>query len=92
MSNTVTSQLRKSIVKVTGKIMQQIVYSDTRKKGLAVGVKICYTKYPQSVIDEVIKDMESKGFKHAYTRYNSSNNLQTYWHTVPGQRFCFYNK
>ena len=90
--NSVTTQLKKSIEKVTGKIFQASVYSDVRKKGAAVGVKVCYTEYSQPVIDQIVADMESKGFKFAYTRYNQTNQTPGYWSTIPGQRFCFYKK
>ena len=91
MSNTVTSQLRKSITKVTGKIMQERVYSDSRKKGLAVGVKVCYAQYSQPIINEIVEDMQSKGFKLGYVRYNQSQNVEShYFSTIPGTRFCFY--
>ena len=93
MSNTVTSQLRKSITKVTGKIMQERVYSDSRKKGLAVGVKVCYAQYSQPIINEIVEDMQSKGFKLGYVRYNQSQNAENYYFcTIPGTRFCFYRK
>ncbi len=87
MSNTVTSQLRKSITKVTGNIMQEIVYSDPRKKGLAVGVKVCYAQYSQPIINQIVEDMESKGYKLDYVRYNKPTNG---YRTTPGTRFCFY--
>ena len=93
MKNSVTSQLKLSIEKVTGNVFQQFVYSDSRKKGLAVGVKVCFTKYDQPIIDKVIEDMESKGYEHAYTKYNQSNSTSIYaWRSIPGQRFCFYKK
>lgn len=92
--NSVTTQLKKSIEKVTGKIFQAWVFSDSRKKGTAVGVKVCYTKYDQPIIEQIVADMESKGYKHAYTKYNQPNKNARYYqsHTIPGQRFCFYNK
>ena len=90
--NSVTTQLKKSIEKVTGKIFQASVYSDVRKKGAAVGVKVCYTEYSQPIIDQIVADMESKGFKFAYSRYNYTNQTPGYWSTIPGQRFCFYKK
>ena len=94
MKNSVTSQLKLSIEKVTGKVFQQLVYSDSRKSGLAVGVKVCFTKYDQPIIDKVIEDMESKGYKHAYTKYNQPdpNSKYAQFYSVPGQRFCFYKK
>jgi len=93
MSNTVTSQLRKSIEKVTGKIMQERVYSDPRKKGLAVGVKVCYAQYSKPLQDLIVSDMESKGYKFDYIRYNGSKNVESnYWNTIPGTRFSFYKK
>ena len=89
---TVTSELRKSIEKVTGKIIQCIVYSDSRKQN-AVGVKFAFTQYSQPIIDQVVEDMQNKGFKLKYVRYNSSPRSENPWYnTVPGQRFCFYNK
>jgi len=89
MKNSVTSELKKSITKVTGHVFQQLVYSDTRKKGLAVGVKVCYTQYSQPIIDQIVEDMESKGYKFAYSRYNQS---KYNYPSVPGTRFCFYRK
>ena len=93
MKNSVTSQLKLSIEKVTGKKVG-LVYSDPRKSGLAVGVKVCFTKYDQPIIDKVIEDMESKGYKHAYTKYNQPdpNSKYAQFYSVPGQRFCFYKK
>ena len=90
MSNTVTSQLRKSITKVTGKIMQERVYSDLRKKGLAVGVKICYAQYSDPIKQQIIEDMESKGYKLDYVRYNKSPYSPGRYSSIPGTRFCFY--
>jgi hypothetical protein len=93
MKNSVTSQLRKSITKVTGKIMQERVYSDPRKKGLAVGVKVCYAQYSDPIKNQIIDDMESKGYKLDYVRYNQSNGGDPYaWRSIPGTRFCFYKK
>jgi hypothetical protein len=92
MSNTVTSQLRKSITKVTGNIMQEIVYSDPRKKGLAVGVKVCYAQYSQPIINQIVEDMESKGYKLDYVRYNKSPYGPGAYNSIPGTRFCFYKK
>jgi len=93
MSNTVTSQLRKSITKVTGNIMQERVYSDTRRKGLAVGIKVCYAQYSQPLQDLIVSDMESKGYKLAYIRYNQSKGTTPHaWRSIPGTRFCFYKK
>ncbi len=89
MKNSVTSELKKSITKVTGHVFQQLVYSDTRKKGLAVGVKVCFTQYSQPIIDQIVEDMSNKGFKLAYTKYNQS---KYGYHSVPGTRFCFYRK
>ena len=90
-NQTVTSALRESIVKSTGCIMQEIVYSDSRKKGLAVGVKVCYAQYSEPIQKEIIEDMKTKGFKLAYIRYNKSNDsVPTYFNTIPGTRFCFY--
>ena len=93
MKSSVTSELKKSIEKVTGKKVG-LVYSDSRKKKTAVGVKICFTKYSQSIINQIVEDMEGKGYKHAYTRYNQPDKFSVYaqFYTVPGQRFCFYNK
>jgi hypothetical protein len=87
MSNTVTSQLKKSIEKVTGYVFQAMVYSDTRKKGTAVGVKVCYTEYSQPIINQIVEDMENKGYKFAYVRYNNMGRGY-----VNGTRFCFYKK
>ena len=87
MKNSVTSELKKSITKVTGYVFQQLVYSDTRKNGLAVGVKVCFTQYSQPIIDQVVEDMEAKGFKLAYVRYNNMGKGY-----VNGTRFCFYKK
>jgi len=92
MKNSVTSELRKSITKVTGKIMQERVYSDPRKNGLAVGVKVCYAQYSQPIINEIVEDMESKGYKLDYVRYNAMRVEQGYNSTTPGTRFCFYRK
>ena len=85
-NQTVTAALRKSIEKSTGYIMQEIVYSDGRKKGAAVGVKVCFAQYSQPILDAIIEDMESKGYKLAYIRYNNTKNC------TPGTRFCFYKK
>ena len=83
---TVTSELRKSITKVTGHIIQQIVYSDSRK-GNAVGVKIAFQRYTDDQIKAIVADMESKGFVNKYVRFNDTKNAY-----VCGTRFCFYNK
>lgn len=87
MKNSVTSELKKSITKVTGFVFQQLVYSDTRKNGLAVGVKVCFTEYSQPIINQIVDDMEAKGFKLAYVRYNNMGRGY-----VNGTRFCFYKK
>lgn len=89
MKNSVTSELKKSITKVTGLVFQQLVYSDTRKKGLAVGVKVCYTEYSQPIINQIVEDMQNKGFKFAYTKFNKS---KYDYPSVPGTRFCFYKQ
>ena len=91
-TQTVTSALRESITKVTGYIMQERVYSDPRKKGLAVGVKVCYAQYDKPTIDKVVEDMESKGYKFDYVRYNAMRVEQGYNSTIPGTRICFYKK
>ena len=91
-TQTVTSALRESITKVTGYIMQERVYSDPRKKGLAVGVKVCYAQYSKPIIDSIVEDMESKGYKFDYVRYNAMRIEQGYNSTIPGTRFCFYKK
>ena len=87
--NSVTTQLKKSFEKVVGKKFDHPVYSDDRMKGTAVGVKICWVQLSQPIIEQIVEDMESKGFKFAYTRYNQSNNG---YHSIPGQRLCFYKK
>ena len=92
MKQTVTSELKKSITKVTGYIVQARTYSDPRKNGLAVGVKFCYTEYSQPIINQIVEDMESKGFKFAYTRYNRTYIDFGGYSTIPGTRFCFYKK
>jgi hypothetical protein len=85
--------LKKSIEKVTGYIFQARVYSDVRKKGAAVGVKVCYTQYSQPIINQIVEDMESKGYKFAYSRYNQPSPNNPYGRfQIPGQRFCFYKK
>ena len=89
MKNSVTSQLKKSITKVTGSVFQQLVYSDARRSGLAVGVKVCYTQYSQPIIDQIVEDMQNKGFKLAYTKFNEP---KYGYHSVPGTRFCFYKQ
>ena len=92
-NQTVTSALKQSIVKSTGRIFQHRVYSDGRKKGLAVGVKVCYVEYSKPLQDLIVSDMESKGYKLAYVRYNKSNDATpSYFSTIPGTRFCFYKK
>ena len=91
-TQTVTSALRESITKVTGYIMQERVYSDPRKKGLAVGVKVCYAQYDKPTIDKVVEDMESKGYKFDYVRYNKSPYGPGPYSSIPGTRFCFYKK
>jgi len=83
---TVTSELRKSITKVTGLTVSQIVYSDSRG-GNAVGVKIGFQKYTDDQIKLIVADMESKGFVKKYVRFNDTKNAY-----VCGTRFCFYNK
>ena len=83
---TVTSELRKSITKVTGRIIQQIIYSDSRK-GNAVGVKVAFEKYNDDQIKAIVADMESKGFVKKYVRFNDTKNAY-----VCGTRFCFFNK
>lgn len=91
--NSVTAQLKKSIEKVTGKSFNHRVFSDSRLKGQGVGVKVCWAKYEQPLIEQIVEDMESKGYKHAYTKYNQPNPGSIYaYNSVPGQRFCFYNK
>ncbi len=92
MKQTVTSELKKSITKVTGYIVQARTYSDPRKDGLAVGVKFCYTEYSQPIINQIVEDMESKGFKFAYARYNKVKYDYGTFGTIPGTRFCFYKK
>jgi hypothetical protein len=91
-NQTVTSALRNSITKVTGYIMQERVYSDPRKKGLAVGVKVCYAQYSEPILWSIIQDMESKGFEFAYVRHNKSKREPGTYSTIPGTRFCFYKK
>jgi HSP90 family molecular chaperone len=90
---TVTSELRKSIEKVVGESMKEsTVYSDSRK-GNAVGVKFAWKQFSQPIIEEIVEDMQNKGFKLKYVRYNSSPKSDNPWYnTIPGQRFCFYNK
>ena len=90
---TVTSELRKSIEKVVGESMKgSTVFSDSRK-GNAVGVKFAWKQFSQPIIEEIVQDMENKGFKLKYVRYNRSRKSENYWYnTIPGQRFCFYNK
>ena len=83
---TVTSELRKSIEKVTGRIIQQIIYSDSRK-GNAVGVKVAFEKYNDDQIKAIVADMESKGFIKKYVRFNDTKYAYVY-----GTRFCFFNK
>tara|TARA_R110000868_G_C10564132_1_gene737156 strand:- start:129 stop:410 length:282 start_codon:yes stop_codon:yes gene_type:complete len=92
MSNTVTSQLRKSITKVTGQIVQERIYSDDRKNGQAVGVKLCYASFEENTKNAIVEDMESKGYKLAYVRFNQSRKEPGYFSTIPGTRFCFYKK
>lgn len=87
MKNSVTTELKKSIAKVTGTTFNRYTYSDSRKKGTAVGVKVCYTEFAQPIIDQVVEDMEAKGFKLAYVRYNNMGRGY-----VDGTRFCFYKK
>lgn len=92
-NQTVTSALRESIEKSTGRIMQERVYSDSRRKGLAVGIKVCYAEYSRPIQELIVSDMESKGFKFAYIRYNKSKDNGSYYYTtIPGTRFCFYRK
>lgn len=79
---TVTAELRKSIQKVT-KETNLNVFSDTRLKKKAVGVKVLGAKYPSDKVESIINDMESKGFQFAYTRQNTTG-----W--FRGTRFCFY--
>ena len=92
MKQTVTSELKKSITKVTGYIVQERTYSDPRKNGLAVGVKFCYAEYSQPIINQIVEDMESKGFKLAYVRLNRVKYDYGVFGTIPGTRFCFYKK
>lgn len=87
--NSVTTQLKKSFEKVSGEKFDHTVYSDDRINGTAVGVKVCWVRCEQPFIDRIVEDMESKGFKFAYSHYNQSNNG---YHSIPGQRFCFYKK
>lgn len=92
MRQTVTSELKKSITKVTGYIVQAMTFSDPRKNGLCVGVKICNTEYSQPIINQIVEDMESKGFKLAYVRLNKVKYGYSVFGTIPGTRFCFYKK
>ena len=90
---TVTSELKKSIEKVTGNALKERVYSDSRKNKTAVGVKVCYAQYSDPIKNQIIDDMESKGYKLDYVRYNQSNGGNPYaWRSIPGTRFCFYKK
>jgi hypothetical protein len=85
---TVTSELRKSIEKVVGESMKgALAYSDSRAQN-AVGVKFAWKQFSQPIIEQIVEDMQNKGFKLKYVRYNKSYG----YGTVPGQRFCFYNK
>jgi hypothetical protein len=84
---TVTAELRNSIQKVTKEKGLQ-VYSDSRLKGKAVGVKVVGAKYSDIEIKSIINDMESKGFQFAYTRQNMGG---SYGGWTRGTRFCFYN-
>jgi len=93
MKNSVTSELRKSISKVVKDFEPTRFYSDSRKKGLAVGVKVCYAEFTDPIKQEIVEDMESKGFRLDYVRYNQSKeNGSYYFSTTPGTRFCFYRK
>ena len=85
---TVTAELRNSIQKVTKKKVLSLVYSDSRLKGKAVGVKVVGAKYSDVEIKSIINDMESKGFQFAYTRQNIGG---SYGGWTKGTRFCFYN-
>jgi len=85
---TVTSELRKSIKKVTGKTLRKKVYSDPRKDH-SVGVKICFTRYTKSEVKRIVKNMAKKGFELRYERYNDSNVFFSQRRMIPGHRFCF---
>ena len=91
IKETVTSALKESLVKVTGKMGSGFFYSDSRKRKTAVGVKVCRELYTQPVIQLIVEDMELKGFKLAYTRHNISKDYKLN-HSVIGTRFCFFKK
>jgi len=84
---TVTSALRQTILAVTGKGLEYGVYSDSRKRKTAVGVKLIRTRFNSDTTDKIVKVMQDKGFKLAYVKYNDMG-----WRHCPGQRFCFYKK
>jgi transcription antitermination factor NusG len=90
---TVTSELRKSIEKVVGESMKgALAYSDSRKQN-AVGVKFAWKQFSQPIIDQIVEDMQNKGFKLKCVKYNSTPKSENPWYnTVPGTRFTFYNK
>jgi|LakMenE18May11ns_1017448.scaffolds.fasta_scaffold9932707_2 hypothetical protein len=85
-NKTVTAELKKSIQKVT-KQTNLHVFSDCRLNKQAVGVKVIQSNYSNPEIYSIVSDMENKGFKLAYTKFNEGGNYGGYF---SGTRFCFY--
>ena len=88
---TVTKALRESIKKVTSKSAYLgVIYSDVRAHKKAVGVKLCTNyglNFSQTDINNIINDMESKGFEFKYLSHNKGG---SYGGWSEGYRFCFY--
>lgn len=85
--HSVTSELRKSIAKVTKYPRKLDVFSDSRKDKKAVGVKVVGFMCTHEEEASIVKDMESKGFKLDYISYNEGG-----YGFYTGTRFCFYNR
>jgi hypothetical protein len=86
---TVTKALRDSIKKIT-KQSDLGIFSDTRDNKKAVGVKIrslCGFQPSKQLIEQIINDMESKGFEFKYLNHNKGG-AHGGWSA--GIRFCFY--
>ena len=89
---SVTSAL-KEVLKGLNLEAKGLVFADPRKpKGQkATGVKFCGLKITDSQKEKVISEMENRGFKFHYIRYNKRR-LSHYYYTsgiYAGTRFCF---
>lgn len=71
-------------------------FSDPRKPAnltpgyKAVGVKIAFVKFDESIIHRLINDMTARGYHFHYANYNTNRYKGKYgFQSVPGTRFCF---